>query len=92
MSNNKTVKWKRFTRASYALFNSLHREVAIGVLTVAMLQSAGFKAKAASSVDGYINGGLSSAIASDGDILADSLGIALGDINVLGTRVPLTES
>ena len=43
MSNNKTVKWKRFSRASYAVFNSLHKQIAIGVLTAAMLQSAGIK-------------------------------------------------
>ena len=97
MSNNTTVKWKRFTRASYAVFNSLHKEVAVGVLTVAMLQSAGLKAKTPS-----LRMALGIGVTADAEALSpfgdaegtllDSLGIALGDVTVVGTRVPLLES
>lgn len=92
MSNNKSIKWKRFTRSSYAVFNSLHKEVAIGVLSAAMLQSAGFLAKAnaaTSPVRGYA---MAEPLSGQGDDIADSLCIALGDVEVVGTRVPLMES
>lgn len=92
LNNNKTVKWKRFTRASYALFNSLHCEVAIGVLSAAMLQSAGLQAKTHETSFTAISNGVAANAVTEDELLADSLGIALGDVNVLGTRVPLTES
>lgn len=92
MSNKTTVKWKRFTRASYALFNSLHCEVAIGVLTCAMLQSTGLMART------HAAGDAKSAFADDitraaGEALSDdTLNIGLADVEVLGTRVPLNDS
>lgn len=49
MNNNKPTptpiahKWHRFSRKAYAAFLSLHREVQIGVLCVAMLATAGLK-------------------------------------------------
>lgn len=87
--SNKTVKWKRFSRASYAVFNSLHRELAIGVLSAAMLQSAGLKAAQmhhASCINPADS--VPSALADDDN----EHGISIGDVEVLGTRVPLIES
>ena len=89
LNKQATVKWKRFTRASYAVFNSLHREVVVGVLSAAMLQSAGLKAaqvhriSCASATDS-----VATALA-EGD---DERSISIGDVEVLGTRVPLFES
>lgn len=90
MSNNKTtVKWKRFTRASYAVFNSLHREIVVGVLSAAMLQSAGVKAAQAHRVScANPSDSLTTALANDDD----ERSISIGDVEVLGTRVPLVES
>lgn len=88
MSNNKTVKWRRFTRASYAVFNSLHREVAIGVLSAAMLQSVGVKAAQAHNV-ACLQPADSIAASADDDV---ERSISIGDVEVLGTRVPLIES
>lgn len=89
MSNNKTVKWKRFTRASYAVFNSLHKEMAIGVLSVAMIHCADMKAKTPAMMVAVGGNGVS--LVAD-DATLDSASIALGDLEVLGTRVPLTQS
>lgn len=44
------IRWKRFSRAHFAAFRSLHREVQIGVLAVAMLATAGLKAQRQSTV------------------------------------------
>lgn len=85
MSNNKTVKWKRFSRASYAVFNSLHKEIVIGVLSVAMFHSAGLRAAQVQMVS--VADSISFPTAED-----DSGYTAIGDVEVLGTRVPLTES
>ena len=41
----KSVKWRRFSNAPYATFQSIHREVKIGVLSVAMLSSVSLKAE-----------------------------------------------
>ncbi len=90
MSNNKTtVKWKRFTRASYAVFNSLHREVVVGVLSAAMLQSVGVKAAQMHRIAcSNPSDSIATALA-EGD---DDRSICIGDVEVLGTRVPLVES
>lgn len=40
--NNGHLRWRRFSRKSYAVFCSLRREVSIGVLGVAMLSSCSF--------------------------------------------------
>ncbi len=94
MYNNnqkKTVKWKRFSGASYAAFQSLHKEVGIGVLTVAMLGSAGLKAHAGSMT--VSAGARSNAGAMDeaGAVADDSLRVdVLQDVEVLATRVSLT--
>lgn len=79
--NNKkttTVKWKRFSGASYASFMSLHREIRIGVLTVAMLGSAGLKAETLSEKEVWVPAG---------DTLKEEL---LEDVEVLASRVALT--
>lgn len=73
-----TVKWKRFSGASYASFQSLHREIRIGVLTVAMLSSAGLKAENLSEAEVWVPAG---------DTLKEEL---LEDVEVLATRVSLT--
>ena len=94
MSNNKTVKWKRWTRASYAVFNSLHREVVIGVLSATMLQSVGLMA----SQHKYAKCSAGNAVTADaarqldtGTDDTDTLSIALGAVDVVGTRVPLLQ-
>ena len=92
MSNNKTVKWKRFSRASYAVFNSLHKQIAIGVLTAAMLQSAGIKARTATADGSNSIAGNTAERTEDNALLLDSLGIGLEGVEILGTRVPLNDS
>ena len=92
MSNNKTVKWKRFSRASYAVFNSLHKQIAIGVLTAAMLQSAGIKASNTTGKGNARFAGNTEARTEDNALLLDTLGIGLDDVEILGTRVPLSDS
>lgn len=42
---NVGLRWRRFCRKSYAAFRSLHREVSIGVLGVAMLTACSFAGK-----------------------------------------------
>ncbi len=74
-----TVRWKRFSRASYAAFRSLGREVQIGVLAVAMLSSAGLKTKGLAHPVGVETIG--------SDSIREEL---LEDVEVLSTRVPLT--
>ena len=84
-NNNSSVKWKRFSGASYASFRSLHREVRIGVLSVAMLTTVGLKANAMGASG-------ANAMASDPIGMAaedsDSLVIGLEDVEVLTSRVP----
>lgn len=91
MSNKTTIRWKRFSKASYAVFNSLHREVAIGVLSAAMLQSAGVLAKTR-SVSCHTPTAVEATPLSETEETADSLGVALAGVEVVGTRVPLLES
>lgn len=47
----KSVRWRRFSRTAYGVFCSLHKEVTVGVLSLAMLAS--FDAKAQTN-DGRI--------------------------------------
>ncbi len=90
MSNNKSnAKWKRFSGASYASFQSLHREVRIGVLSVAMLSSVALKANASGSTGSH-------AVATGNPMVVDaasndSLVVGLEDVEVLASRVPLTQ-
>jgi len=91
MSNFKTksVKWSRFSDAPYAAFQSLHREVEIGVLTVAMLASAGLKATARDA-----SGTAVTRVSDSGPTVVeadDSLVVGLEDVEVLATRVKLTQ-
>lgn len=74
-----TVKWKRFSGASYAAFASLHKEVRIGVLSVAMLGSAGLKADNLSETT-HVD-------MVPSDTLREEL---LEDVEVTATRVSLT--
>ena len=82
----KSVKWKRFSNAPFATFQSLHREVKIGVLTVAMLSSVSLKASATGN--GLIVRGASIDDATADD---DSLVVGLEDVEVLASRVQLTQ-
>lgn len=95
MQNNKnkvqsTYKWKRFSDAPYAAFQSLHREVGIGVLSVAMLASAGLKAQAGTggkvSAPGLLPANDPAALVAE-----DTLLVGLDGVEVLGSRVPLTQ-
>lgn len=89
MSNqkNKSVKWRRFSNSPYAAFQSLHCEVKIGVLTVAMLSSVSLKA--AHNTSGAAVRGM---IPEEENVATDdSLVVGLGDVEVLATRVPLTQ-
>ena len=81
------TKWKRFSGASYAAFQSLHREVQIGVLSVAMLSSVSLKANAVTTSNAVSNPTASEEDASAGD----SLVVGLEDVEILATRVPLTQ-
>ena len=89
MNNKKKskAKWKRFSGASYAAFQSLHREVQIGVLSVAMLSSVGLKASAVT-----VSGTAGIPTSSEEDASSgDSLVVGLEDVEVLASRVPLTQ-
>lgn len=85
-SKNSSAKWKRFSGASYASFQSLHREVSIGVLSVAMLTSVSLKANA-SGTHAALQGGHQPVAVAEGD----SLVVGLEDVEVLASRVPLTQ-
>lgn len=73
-----TVRWKRFSGAHYAAFQSLHREVQIGVLTVAMLPVVSLKGQNHTAHEPLVTGG---------DTLREEL---LEDVEVLATRASLT--
>lgn len=92
MSNNKTktVKWSRFSNAPSAAFQSLHREVNIGVLTVAMLSSVCLKAE--NKVANANVAGAGICVDDDSYAIDDSLVVGLEDVEVLATRVPLTQA
>ena len=85
--NNSSAKWKRFSGASYASFQSLHREVKIGVLSVAMLSSVGLKANATSTAS--LNAAANPVQTDSAD--GDSLVVGLEDVEILASRVPLTQ-
>mgnify|MGYP003290577051 CR=1 FL=1 len=87
-NNNSSTKWKRFSGASYASFQSLHREVRIGVLSVAMLSSVSLKTSAATSTVSPATVPTQSEYeAADGD----SLVVGLDNVEVLASRVPLSQ-
>ncbi|MBQ7239700.1 MAG: TonB-dependent receptor [Bacteroidales bacterium] len=89
LTNQSNAKWKRFSGASYASFQSLHREVRIGVLSVAMLASVALKANATGTSGSYA-AAVGNPYVSDvsGE---DSLVVGLEDVEVLASRVPLTQ-
>lgn len=93
MSNNKqkSVKWRRFSNSPYATFQSLHREVKIGVLSVAMLSSVSLKAASNASGSSIIGSGIGSTTDDRTEAPEDSLVVGLGAVEVLATRVPLTQ-
>lgn len=82
------VRWRRFSGKGYASFQSLHREVVIGVLTAAMLQSSGLLAKSDTLSDG--DGHATASLRGDDTAPGDSAAVSLTEVEVLGTRVPLT--
>jgi len=86
-SKNSSAKWKRFSGASYASFQSLHREVRIGVLSVAMLASVGLKANASTTAS--LNAATNPVQTDLGD--PDSMVVGLEDVEILASRVPLTQ-
>jgi iron complex outermembrane receptor protein len=89
-TNRNIIRWKRFSRANYAAFMSMHREVAIGVISVAMLGSAGLKA--ATPIASGAAGANATATSPEADALDDAAEvISLADVNVTGGRVPLAQ-
>ncbi|MCQ2198649.1 MAG: TonB-dependent receptor [Paludibacteraceae bacterium] len=85
MNNKKTfaespLRWRRFSNASYAAFVSMHKEVTIGVLSVAMLAAADMKAQ---STQPNVEKTVAEEATAD---------YVLEDVEVTATRVPLTES
>lgn len=84
-NNNSSAKWKRFSGASYASFQSLHREVRIGVLSVAMLSSVCLKASATTSTVSTFRP------IENESAETDSLVVGLEDVEVLASRVPLSQ-
>ena len=78
MFQKETLRWRRFSHASYAVFCSLHKEVTIGVLAVAMLASV--DAKAGKQVD-------SLAVVTDKELEQEE---QLDALEVTASRVPLT--
>ena len=77
MSNQptKSVKWRRFSNAPYASFQSLHREVKIGILTVAMLSSVSLKSEAKTTKSNVSGAGI--AINDDSPAVEDSIVVGL---------------
>ena len=86
-SKNSSAKWKRFSGASYASFQSLHREVRIGVLSVAMLTTVSLKANAAGTAGAISTSAHHPVAVAE----SDSLVVGLEDVEVLASRVPLTQ-
>lgn len=87
----KSVKWRRFSNAPYATFQSIHREVKIGVLSVAMLSSVSLKAESKDAGAKVVGAGIGSVEESAPAAPEDSLVVGLGTVEVLATRVPLTQ-
>ena len=88
LGQKQVTKWRRFSRASYATFQSVHRVVSIGVLSVAMLAVADLKVSAMTSEKCYI-GPRTETTADDEE--TDSLNVTLDDIRVTASRVPMTQ-
>jgi iron complex outermembrane receptor protein len=87
-TTQKIIRWKRFSGANYAAFRSLHRQVTIGVITVAMLGTAGLKA--ATPAAAHLTDPATTAGSTDADAPDDAAEvISLADVNVTGGRVPL---
>ena len=76
------VTFRRFSRGSYAPFASLHREVRIGVLAVAMLASVNLPKVEAAQPTTTATTADSTAIAADED---------LSEVTVSGTMSPLSQ-
>ena len=79
-NRRKTLKFKRFSNKSYALFAVLGREVLVGVLSVATLTYA-----KASGVSTHIE-------FADSDSTVVNAQHELREVSVMGTRAPLTQS
>lgn len=80
----KTVRWRRFSNASYAVFCSLHREVTIGMLSLAMVSM---------SFDGKSQTNGTEGIAAGDAIIADDAEVSeLESVVVTSSRAPLTSS
>lgn len=78
--NQNSVRWRRFTGTSYGVFCSLHKEVTVGVLGLAMLGS--FDAKAQTSQTNTIQNKI--------ELAADDEDIALMDsVDILCSQAPL---
>jgi vitamin B12 transporter len=80
----KTVRWHHYSRASYAVFQSLNKQITVGVLSLAMLASFDVKAATANgTADGIQNQGTP----------ADEASVTqLDSVYVTTSRVPLTTS
>lgn len=78
----KSVRWRRFSDTSYGVFCSLHKEVTVGVLSLAMLAS--FDAKAQTE-EGR------SVVKESSDAEETEI-TQLDGVVVAGSRVPLTNS
>ena len=79
-NRRKTLKFKRFSNKSYALFAVLGREVLVGVLSVATLTYA--KASGVSTHTEF----------ADSDSTVVNAQHELREVSVMGTRAPLTQS
>ena len=79
-NRRRTLKFKRVSNKSYALFAVLGREVLVGVLSVATLTSA-----KASGVSTHIE-------FADSDSTVVNAQHELREVSVMGTRAPLTQS
>lgn len=78
---NEAARWRHFSNSPFAIYQSLHREVTIGVLSVAMLSAVALKAKAQTNFAPEI------ADLTPEDSLSSAL---LDEVEVLASRVPLS--
>lgn len=76
-NTSRVLKFKRFSNKGYALFAVLGKEVVIGVLSIATLSSA-----------------TAAELTIDGDAIDSTMQkvVSLDEVNVVGTRAPLTQS
>lgn len=79
------MRWRRFSRSPYASFLSLHRCISIGVITAAMVVAS--ETKAVQNHSDIAIASPSASLESDDD---SSMAIALGDVTVTASRIPLT--